>query len=177
MHAAAPAPGPERSPALHLVLVTPEIPANTGNIVRLCACTGVQLHLVEPLGFSLDDRLVRRAGLDYWQDCRLQRHLTLEQIEQAHPAAGRHYLSARATASFFDRRLRPGDLIVLGPESSGLSPHLLAQCDRRAHACRLPMPGRGRSLNLSTSAGIAIYEALRQIGRLRADQPEAPCPS
>ncbi len=177
MHAAAPAPGPERSPALHLVLVTPEIPANTGNIVRLCACTGVQLHLVEPLGFSLDDRLVRRAGLDYWRDCRLQLHLTLEQAEQAHPDAGRHYLSARAAASFFDRRLRPGDLIVLGPESSGLSPRLLARSDRRAHACRLPMPGRGRSLNLSTSAGIAVYEALRQLGRLQADAPEAPCPS
>ena len=149
-----------------LVLVTPEIPANTGNIVRLCACAGIGLHLIEPLGFSLDDRITRRAGLDYWDDCRLTTHLTFEELEQAHPSEAFHYLSARAGPSFFERTIRPGDLLVLGPESTGLSGRFLDRNDRRARTCRLPMPGRGRSLNLSTAAAIVTYEALRQLGRL-----------
>jgi len=161
--------------SVRLVLITPEIPANTGNIVRLCACTATDLHLVEPLGFALDDRITRRAGLDYWDACRLTTHLSFEQIEQQHPPQAFHFLSARAQASFFDRTIRPGDLLVLGPESAGLSERFLDQNDRRARACRLPMPGRGRSLNLSTAAGIAVYEAMRQVGLLSAGR--GPCPS
>lgn len=160
---------------LHLVLITPEIPANTGNIVRLCACTGVELHLVEPLGFSLDDRITRRAGLDYWDACRLTTHLTFEELEQQHAPRAFHFLSARAGPSFFGRTLRPGDLLVLGPESSGLSTRFLERNDRAARACRLPMPGSGRSLNLSTAAGVVVYEALRQLDRLEAG--EDGCPS
>jgi tRNA (cytidine/uridine-2'-O-)-methyltransferase len=165
------------SEGLHLVLVTPEIPANTGNIARLCAVTGVELHLVEPLGFQLDARLVRRAGLDYWDDCRLRVHLTFEEIEAGAPADAFHFLAARAASSFFERRIRSGDWIVLGPESTGLGPRFLECNQRSARACRLPMPGRGRSLNLSTAAGVAVYEALRQLGRLRPSGPESPCPA
>lgn len=157
-----------------LVLITPEIPANTGNIVRLCACTGIDLHLVEPLGFSLDNRITRRAGLDYWDACRLTTHLTFEGLEQEHPPAAFHFLSARAGPSFFDRTIQRHDLLVLGPESSGLSDRFLDRGERRARASRLPMPGRGRSLNLSTAAGIVVYEALRQIGRLSGEGVECP---
>ncbi len=162
-------PGP-----LHLVLITPEIPANTGNIVRLCAVTGVELHLVEPLGFHLDDRTVRRAGLDYWDGCRLTTHLTFEEIERAHERASFHFLSARAETSFFDRRVRAGDVLVLGPESTGLSRRFMARSDRAERACRLPMPGRGRSLNLSTAAGVVVYESLRQLG---LGEEASPCPA
>ncbi len=155
---------------LHLVLITPEIPANTGNIVRLCACTGVHLHLVEPLGFFLDDRATRRAGLDYWKNCDLKTHLTFEQIQDLLPDSRCHYLSARARQSFFEHQVKPGDILVLGPESSGLSAEFLSKGDRKKDLCTVPMPGTGRSLNLSTTAGIVIYEALRQLGHLATEQ-------
>ncbi len=151
---------------LHLVLVTPEIPSNTGNIVRLCACTGVHLHLVEPLGFFLDDKSARRAGLDYWDNCKLQTHLTFEHLQNLLPYSRPHFLSARAEKSFFERHIEEGDMLVLGPESSGLSKKFLSRGDRSKEVCRLPMPGQGRSLNLSTAAGIVVYEALRQLGQL-----------
>jgi tRNA (cytidine/uridine-2'-O-)-methyltransferase len=153
---------------LHLVLITPEIPANTGNIVRLCAATGVWLHLIEPLGFRLDDRLLRRAGLDYWRDCRLATHLTYAEFERAHPEAPAFFLSARAEASLFDQTIPRGAALVLGPESTGLSQAFLAEPRPAGRAVRIPMPGRGRSLNLSTTAGIVVYEALRQGGLLAA---------
>ncbi|HOX46326.1 MAG TPA: tRNA (cytidine(34)-2'-O)-methyltransferase [Myxococcota bacterium] len=154
------------APALHLVLVTPEIPANTGNIVRLCAATGVWLHLVEPLGFRLDDRVLKRAGLDYWDACHLERHLDFEAFERAHPEAACHFLSARAEPSLFACALPPRAALVLGPESSGLSARFLDVPGRRQRSLRIPMPGQGRSLNLSTAAGIVVYEALRQQGLL-----------
>ncbi|MBN2494577.1 MAG: tRNA (cytidine(34)-2'-O)-methyltransferase [Deltaproteobacteria bacterium] len=161
---------------LKLVLVTPEIPANTGNIVRLCAATGVELHLIEPLGFRLDDRLCRRAGLDYWAHCTPRVHLDFEHFESACPDARCLFLSARGRSSLFACRIRPADALVLGPESSGLSDRFLAEGDRASRSVHLPMPGEGRSLNLSTAAGIAVYEALRQLGAL-GPGPEAPCPS
>jgi tRNA (cytidine/uridine-2'-O-)-methyltransferase len=157
--------------SVQVVLVTPEIPANTGNIVRLCAATAVPLHLVEPLGFSMDDRLLKRAGLDYWERCEIHRHLTFEELEGKFGGARFLFLSARASRSFYDLRVAPGDFIVLGPESNGLSDRFLDRGGRRENSFRIPMPGRARSLNLSTSAGIVVYEALRQIGKL-----EAPCP-
>ena len=153
-------------PSIHLVLVTPEIPANTGNIVRLCAATSVPLHLVEPLGFSMDDRVLKRAGLDYWEHCTLHKHLTFEDIEEKFPQARFLFLSARATRSFYREEIRPGDFIVLGPESTGLSDHFLDRGTRRQNTFRLPMTGKVRSLNLSTAAGIVVYEALRQLGQL-----------
>lgn len=151
---------------LHLVLVTPEIPANTGNIVRLCAATGVPLHLVEPLGFSLDDRVLKRAGLDYWEHCTLHRHLTFEEIENEFPGARFLFLSARATRSFYRQEIHPGDFIVLGPESTGLSDRFLDKGSRRQNAFKIPMSGEVRCLNLSTAAGIVVYEGLRQLGKL-----------
>jgi tRNA (cytidine/uridine-2'-O-)-methyltransferase len=154
------------APPVHLVLVTPEIPANTGNIVRLCAATGAWLHLVEPLGFRMDDRVLKRAGLDYWDACHLERHLDFEAFEHAHPEATSYFLSARAEASLFECCLPPGAALVLGPESSGLSARFLRVGARRLRCLRIPMPGRGRSLNLSTAAGIVVYEALRQHGLL-----------
>jgi tRNA (cytidine/uridine-2'-O-)-methyltransferase len=153
-------------PSLQLVLVTPEIPANTGNIVRLCAATSVPLHLVEPLGFSMDDRVLKRAGLDYWEHCSIQRHLTFEEIEKKFPDARFLFLSARATRSFYRQEIRPGDFIVLGPESTGLSERFLEKGTRRQNTFKLPMSGKVRSLNLSTAAGIVVYESLRQLGRL-----------
>jgi tRNA (cytidine/uridine-2'-O-)-methyltransferase len=152
--------------ALHLVLVTPEIPANTGNIVRLCAATGVPLHLVEPLGFVWDDRVLKRAGLDYWDRCDIRRHLTFEAVEQLAPSARFHFLSARAPRSFFDVRIQSGDFLVLGPESTGLSQNFLDRGRRRESTFRIPMPGKTRSLNLSTAAGVVVYESLRQLGLL-----------
>ena len=153
-------------PSIQLVLVTPEIPANTGNIARLCAATSVPLHLVEPLGFSMDDRLLKRAGLDYWEHCNIHNHLTFEDIEREFETARFLFLSARATRSFYELEVRPGDVIVLGPESTGLSGRFLDQGNRRQNAFQIPMTGKVRSLNLATAAGIVVYEALRQLGRL-----------
>ena len=153
---------------LHLVLVTPEIPANTGNIVRLCAATGVHLHLIEPLGFQMDDRVLKRAGLDYWKDCRLTKHLTFEEVEAGWPTARTFFLSARAQASFFDQRVQPGDVLVLGAESTGLSRRFLEKNRRQQQTFCLPMPGQGRSLNLSNTASVVVYESLRQMGLLNA---------
>ena len=151
---------------LQLVLVTPEIPANTGNIVRLCAATRVPLHLVEPLGFSMDDRVLKRAGLDYWEHCNIRQHLTFEEIEGKFSDARFLFLSARAERSFYRQEIRPGDFIVLGPESTGLSERFLEKGTRRRNTFKIPMSGKVRSLNLSTAAGIVVYEALRQLGQL-----------
>lgn len=148
------------------MLITPEIPANTGNIVRLCAATGVPLHLVEPLGFRWDDRVLKRAGLDYWDKCEIQRHLVFEEIEREHPRNRFLFLSARASRSFFDAPVERGNFLVLGPESTGLTPDFLSRGDREQNTFRIPMPGKTRSLNLSTSAGIVVYEALRRLGAL-----------
>ena len=156
---------PNTDPAIHLVLVTPEIPANTGNIARLCAATAVPLHLVEPLGFALDSRIVRRAGMDYWKHCQHERHLTFEALEEAHPEGRFWFFSARATRSLFAAPIQSGDFLVLGPESTGLSREFLDRGRRREQTLVIPMPGQGRSLNLSTAAGIAVYEALRRQGR------------
>jgi tRNA (cytidine/uridine-2'-O-)-methyltransferase len=152
--------------SLQLVLVTPEIPANTGNIVRLCAAANVPLHLVEPLGFSMDDRVLKRAGLDYWEHCSIHQHLTFEDIEQKFPGARFLFLSARASRSFYHQEIRPGDIIVLGPESTGLSDRFLDKGNRRQNTFRIPMNKKVRSLNLSTAAGIVVYEALRQLNEL-----------
>jgi tRNA (cytidine/uridine-2'-O-)-methyltransferase len=119
---------------IQLVLVTPEIPANTGNIVRLCAATGVPLHLVEPLGFSWDDRVLKRAGLDYWELCDIQRHLTFDEVIKRACDSRLLFLTAHAKRSFFEARILPGDFLVLGPESEGLSRDFLARYDRAGAA-------------------------------------------
>lgn len=148
------------NPLLHIVLVEPEIPANTGNAGRTAVVLGLRLHLVCPLGFSLEDRYVRRAGLDYWRDVDLVVH---DSWPEALPHLGRFWLfSARATRLYTDVAYQPGDALVFGKESAGLPDELLAQYPDRC--LRLPMlPGR-RSMNLSNTVSVGAYEALRQMG-------------
>lgn len=149
----------------NIVLIEPEIPPNTGNIARLCAATGAVLHLVGKLGFSIDDRYLKRAGLDYWEFVTLKQWPDLESL-QAAAADGRFfYLSTKAARSYLQAAFQPGDYIVFGKETRGLPEELLAA--NPDTAITIPMPaGAVRSLNLSTSAGIVLYEALRQCGKL-----------
>lgn len=146
---------------LHVVLVEPEIPPNTGNIGRLCLAVGARLHLVKPLGFSLDDRALKRAGLDYWDqvDCRLWE--SFEAYSQSEDAAGRmFFLTTKAERPYWDATYRDGDVLVFGRETKGLPQGLL---DANRGACvTIPMAEATRSLNLATSVGIVLYEAVRQ---------------
>ena len=149
----------------NIVLVEPEIPPNTGNIARLCAATGSTLHLVEPLGFSIDDRQLKRAGLDYWPHVDLRVWQGLDQIWNAFPAGRFFYLSTKATRSYLAAGFQTGDFIVFGKETRGLPSEVIAANPETA--ITVPMPSHAvRSLNLSTSAGIVLYEALRQAGRI-----------
>lgn len=148
-------------PPLHLVLVEPQIPPNTGNVARLCAVTGARLHLVGPLGFSVSQKDLRRAGLDYWDKVFQKLYPSLDAYLAEHPAARRHLFSARATRSLWDVDFRPGDHLVFGSEPEGLPASLTdAYPDLTVG---IPMLPDRRSLNLSTAVGIAAYEALRQI--------------
>lgn len=149
---------------LHIVLVEPEIPQNTGNIARMAAATASRLHLVGPLGFRVDEHAVRRAGLDYWHLVDLSQHDDLGGFEERHPDARLRLFSATGTRSFLDADLRPGDALVFGRESVGLPEDLLA-----AHADQtfgIPTLGPVRSLNLANSVAIVLYEALRRCGAL-----------
>lgn len=146
----------------HIVLVEPEIPHNAGAAGRLALATDSTLHLVEPLGFSLEDKHVRRTGLDYWQDVKLQVWPSLAALQQAADSgAGFWYLSTKAQASPWNAPFKPGDYLVFGRETSGLPRELI---ERETHrALRIPMaPGGTRSLNLSTAVAIVLYEAVRQ---------------
>ena len=146
---------------LHLVLVSPQIPPNTGNVARLCAVTGSRLILVEPLGFSITDRDLKRAGLDYWDKVFLKLYPTYDAYLAEYPEARRWLFSARATTSLYAARFEPGDHLVFGSEVTGLSPEVLQ--GGSGQAVTIPMLEDRRSLNLSTSVGIATYEALRQV--------------
>jgi tRNA (cytidine/uridine-2'-O-)-methyltransferase len=150
---------------IHVALVEPEIPPNTGNIARLCAATFVPLHIVGVPGFRMDDRAVKRAGLDYWPEVILQRHRDLEGLYAALPNARFLYLTTKATQSYAEWTFQDGDCLVFGRETKGLPEDLLhANWDR---CLTIPMPNpRIRSLNLATSVGIVLYEALRQTGGL-----------
>lgn len=153
-------------PLLHIVLYQPAIPPNTGNIGRTCVAIGAKLWLVKPLGFRLDEKDLRRAGLDYWP------HLEWEVVEDwaelaaklAEPlAAGRAWFFTKtATRLHTDVNYQAGDVLVFGSETSGLPPEILLQ--HAAHALRIPMRSPVRSINLSVSAGVAMYEAVRQMG-------------
>jgi tRNA (cytidine/uridine-2'-O-)-methyltransferase len=148
----------------HVVLVEPEIPANTGNIGRLCLATGATLHLVGRPGFHLDDRHLRRAGLDYWREVRLVRHDTFADFEASHAPGRLFCLSARAGTPYTRVHYQPGDALVFGGESRGLPAEVLARHAERT--LTIPQPaGKVRSLNLATAAGIVLYEALRQVCR------------
>ena len=146
----------------NIVLVEPEIPKNTGNISRTCAVTGCRLHLVRPLGFSVDDRYLKRAGLDYWKDLELFYYDSYEEVEQKHPGARFFLYSTHAEKSYADIEYRPGDFLVFGKETAGLGPAILT--GRMQNAARIPMLPDRRSLNLSNSVAIVVYEALRQNG-------------
>lgn len=151
----------------HVVLVEPEIPPNTGNIARLCGATGTTLHLVGKLGFSTDDRYLKRAGLDYWSEVDIRYWDDLEALRKAYPEARFIYTSKKAAKSYLEMSFRPGDFIVFGKETKGLPEELIDANPETA--VRIPIIGKVRSLNLSTSAGIVLYEALRQTGALEGE--------
>lgn len=148
-------------PMLHIVLVEPEIPPNTGNVARLCAGAGAHLHLVGKLGFSTDDRYLRRAGLDYWQHVNVSYHDSLEALTADFPAARWHYTSSHATRLYTDVRYERDDFLVFGKETAGLPRDLLAANAERT--IRIPHWGQVRSLNLSNAVAVVAYEALRQL--------------
>lgn len=147
----------------HLVLFEPEIPPNAGNVVRLCANMGATLHLVEPLGFRLTDRALRRAGLDYHDLARVRVHQGWSDCEQSLSGGSRYALTTRGTACYSDARFAAGDALVFGPESRGLPDDVLAGFPADARL-RLPMVPASRSLNLANAVAIVAYEAWRQIG-------------
>ena len=148
--------------AFHIVLVEPEIPANTGNISRTCAATGTWLHLVRPLGFRTDDRTLKRAGLDYWHAVKLEYHDSFQEVKDRYPEGRFFFATTKADKLYTEHRFQDGDFLVFGKETKGLDPAILA-----AHPdslMRLPMTGDVRSLNLSNAAAIILYEGLRQTG-------------
>ncbi len=144
---------------LHIALVEPEIPPNTGNVARLCAATGCALHLVEPLGFRIDDRDLKRAGLDYWHNLGVVMHPSLDAFLDVTAAMSRWFFSTHATRRYTDAAFARGDVLVFGRETKGLPKDLLARYPERA--VRIPMrDDTVRSVNLSTAVGIATYGAL-----------------
>lgn len=148
--------------AFHIVLVEPEIPANTGNIARTCAATGTHLHLVRPLGFDTDDRTLKRAGLDYWHAVNVHYHDSFQEVRDQYPESSFYFASTRATKAYSEFAYRDGDFFVFGKETKGLPQGLI---DENLETCiRMPMTDAVRSLNLSNSAAIVVYEAFRQIG-------------
>ncbi|MBV8489031.1 MAG: tRNA (cytidine(34)-2'-O)-methyltransferase, partial [Candidatus Eremiobacteraeota bacterium] len=147
---------------LHIALVEPEIPPNTGNVARLCAATGCALHLVEPLGFRIDDRELKRAGLDYWESVDVVVHASLDAFLEETRHLGRWFFSTRAQRIFTVAEFAPGDILVFGKETAGLPATLLDRYPERA--LRIPMrEGTVRSVNLSTAVGIAAYAALEKL--------------
>ena len=149
----------------HIVLVEPEIPPNTGNIARLCGATGTILHLVGKLGFSIDDKQLKRAGLDYWEAVDVRRWDSLQELQEKFPGGRFWYTSKKAVKSHVQADFQAGDFLVFGKETLGLSEELLQS--NAEQSIRIPIHITVvRSLNLSTSAGIVLYEALRQTGQL-----------
>lgn len=145
---------------MQIVLVEPEIPANTGNISRSCAVTGSSLHLVEPLGFSTDDRYLKRAGLDYWKHLDLHYHKSLADFMNQYPDGRFWYFTTKGGRPYTEVEFQANDFLMFGKETAGLPKELLAAHPERC--LRIPMLGDLRSLNLSNAVAIALYEALRQ---------------
>lgn len=157
-----------------IVLVEPEIPPNTGNVIRLAANTGCALHLIEPLGFSMDDKLMRRAGLDYHEYADVKRHASWQAFMDAEqPDRGRMFaLTTRGSRHAHELAFQPGDWLVFGAESRGLAPELREQF-LPAQRIRLPMLEGQRSLNLSNAVAVTVFEAWRQNGFAGAAAPQA----
>ena len=145
---------------LNIVLYEPEIPQNTGNIARLCACTGASLYLVGKLGFSLSDKYTKRAGLDYWDSVDLYKINTMDELIEMNPDANFYYLTTKTKRKYSDIEFKEGDFIVFGPESRGLP----TQYVTAETALTIPMKEGQRSLNLSNSVAIVAYEHIRQLG-------------
>ena len=152
---------------MHIALIEPRIPPNTGNIARLCAATDTSLHLIEPLGFSIADADLKRAGLDYWDAVDCWVHPGWRSFREAISRDRCLYFSARATRPLSEARFRPNSVLVFGNETDGMPDRIL---DKHPDECfTIPMPsGKVRSLNLSTATGIVLYEALQQLGHTEA---------
>lgn len=150
---------------MHIVLHQPEIPANTGNIGRTCVATGTSLHLIEPLGFRINEKEIRRAGMDYWEKLDVSRHMNfacfLEEY-QKHPSARLWLATTKARRAYTQVRFGPDDFIMFGRESAGIPEEILVE--REEDCIRIPMLADIRSLNLSNAVAIVLYEALRQNG-------------
>lgn len=147
----------------HIVLFEPEIPPNTGNIIRLCANTGAALHLVKPLGFSLDDKQLKRAGLDYHEYSTVQVHENWEACKAALAGKRLFAITTKGSTRHSDIQFKADDVFVFGPETRGLPEEIRSEFTAE-HRLRLPMLSDSRSLNLSNSAAVLIYEAWRQVG-------------
>lgn len=146
----------------NIVLVQPEIPPNTGNVARLCLATAAKLHLVKPLGFSLDDRALKRAGLDYWCEVDVTLWESLDELMRAQPDATRFFfLTTKCDAPYYDAEFRAGDFLVFGRETKGLPENVLAR--HRDQLLTIPMSAKTRSLNLATAVAIVLFEGMRQL--------------
>ncbi len=150
---------------MNVVLYEPEIPPNTGSVARLCAATRTTLHLVEPLGFEIDDKHLKRAGLDYWPYVDLQVHGSWEEFTARHDRARLLFFSKKAARSYVSVRFREGDFLVFGPETRGLPEGLLDANEADSYVIPMVNPAV-RSLNLANAVSIVLYEGLRQLGRL-----------
>lgn len=144
----------------NIVLVEPEIPQNTGNIVRTCHATGCKLHLVRPLGFEVSDKYLKRAGLDYWDEVEINYYNSFAEVQEKFHEAHFYYFTTKGLKRHSDAALKKGDFLVFGKETKGLPEELLKA--HKDECLRIPMIGETRSLNLSNSVAIAVYEGLRQ---------------
>ncbi len=158
---------------IDIVLFEPEIPPNTGNIIRLCANTGARLHLVEPLGFSMDEKALRRAGLDYHEFAEIKIHPNWPAAKRAFVGRRLFALTTKGSAPFHDARFLPDDVLVFGPETRGLPAEVLDEFTVDARL-RLPMHADSRSLNLSNTVAVAVYEVWRQLGFVGAAERDVP---
>ncbi len=146
---------------MHIVLIEPEIPGNTGNIARLCAATGIELHLVKPLGFSIDDKHLKRAGLDYWHLVKVHVHENFQEVLDKYPNNNFHYCSTKAPRAHSEARFQPDDMLVFGKETAGI-PEVILKANWEK-CIRIPMIDGARSLNLSNAVAVVAYEAMRQL--------------
>lgn len=150
------------SSKFNIVLIEPEIPQNTGNIARLCACTGAHLFLVGKLGFSLTEKHLKRAGLDYWDSVDISKYDSLEDLKSEFPNSKFYYLTTKSKNLYTKKSFNPGDFFVFGPETRGIPENILN--DNKDDSITIPMQEGQRSLNLSNSVAIVLYEAIRQNG-------------
>lgn len=147
---------------MNIVLIEPEIPANTGNIGRTCVATNSKLHLIEPLGFRLNDKMIKRSGMDYWQDLDVTRYIDWEEFLEKNPGAKLYFATTKAHRTYADMDYPEDAFLVFGKESAGIPEEILVEHEDTC--LRIPMYGESRSLNLSNSVAIVLYEALRQNG-------------